>query len=530
VKVKTEEEKSVYRLISTFQCLQLALQQAVAYIRSVLQLYPKPIQKYLEIFENEDRKLLGYMNGNDLSRGEKTTLITWKVTMEKIEREEFGKLSIRLMNILACLDPDDIPISMFYKMTTTPGTSTTHEEQPTEDEVHGHLKESWLNRILKWRFRAKPIVTVNGIQQEKPAVAEVHGAIVLLKTYSMISAKEGSGGISIHRLVQRVVRLNMEKNSEAVLIEGMTLLEKYLRYGTLNTPLVKSLLSHSEVIWRHAMKYPGLIKKWGLFPDKVCKKLDFYGKYNVMLQLARDSILALDSILGERHESTMRITLSEAVALFRLNNYDEALKICVRLRFVSKGEEHSLTLVTSSLMALSLGRLGKFEEELEMQEEILRIRLKLNGPEHKNTLSTLHNKAFALFSLGKHEESLELFQNVYDIRRRVLGENDASTLNTRYFIALALQEKGKLDEALHIFESVYESRKCILGEDHPDTLDTLLDKGITLGMLNQIDDSFKAFQEFDEVAKRVLDKDHLLTWERKKRLQIWCDAKTFMKE
>jgi hypothetical protein len=42
---KTEEEESVDRLISTLQCLPLALQQAVAYIRSVLQLYPNILFK-----------------------------------------------------------------------------------------------------------------------------------------------------------------------------------------------------------------------------------------------------------------------------------------------------------------------------------------------------------------------------------------------------------------------------------------------------------------------------------------------------
>jgi tetratricopeptide (TPR) repeat protein len=457
------------------------------------------------------------MNVNDLSRGEKTTLITWKVTMEKIEREEFGKLSIRLMNIFACLDPDDIPIEIFYQMTTTPGTSTTHQEQ--EDEVHGHLKQSWLNRILKWLFRAKPIVTVNGIQHEKPAVAEVHGAIVLLKTYSMISAEEGSGVISIHRLVQRVVRLNMEKNLEAVLTEGMTLLEKYVDYETPNTPCVKSLLSHSEVIWRQAMKYPELVKNWGLFLDKVCEKLDFYGKYIVLLQLARDSKIAIEPILGENHLYSLMIMLREAIALYQLNNYDEALKICMKLRLVSKdvmGDGNNTSLNISNLMALSLGRLGKFEEELEMHEEILRIRLNLNGPEHEETLMTLHNKAITLKYLGKHEESLKLFQNVYDAKRRVLGKNDADTLNTRYSIAIALHENGKLEEALHIFESVYESRKCILGEDHPYTMETLLEKASTLGMLNQIGDSLKAFQEFDEVANRVLDKNDPLILRKEK--------------
>ena len=106
----TDEGKKL--LASTLQCLPLALQQAVAYIRAELSENPNPIRRYLELFESVRLKELLHYNHDELDTNEKTTLLTWSVTMNKIQNERVGSLAIRIMNLLSYFEPESIPIKM----------------------------------------------------------------------------------------------------------------------------------------------------------------------------------------------------------------------------------------------------------------------------------------------------------------------------------------------------------------------------------------------------------------------------------
>ncbi len=118
-------DKDIEKLITELQCLPLALQQAAAYIEAVLGELPHPILAYLKLFQTakEAKELLSFKEG--LKENEKTTLITWTVTMEKIETFEFGELAIRIMNLASFFEPDNIPIKIFSSWPTyKPGPIT----------------------------------------------------------------------------------------------------------------------------------------------------------------------------------------------------------------------------------------------------------------------------------------------------------------------------------------------------------------------------------------------------------------------
>ena len=420
----TDEGKKV--LAETLQCLPLALQQAVAYIRAELSEYKDPIREYLKLFESVP-KLLDYSNEDEMDNI-KTVFITWTMTMNKIQQdEEFGHFAIKIMNLISFFEPDSIPTEIFIK---------------------------------------------NAIDNTDQIQRKCNGAVGILKKYSMVNGEIGI--INIHRLVQRVIRINIQP--EPVLLQGIELLFEYMHPDRNNDELLKSLLSHAESLWRHGMKYQGCVRQFSYFPSYMCDKLNYYGRYNAMFTLARDSKVVIQNQLGETNENTIRIKYSEANALFLLKNYPDSLIILNCTYPVSKsllGSNHPFTLDISNLKALNLTEEGKYSEALEMYNEQLGIKLKKNGLEDRNTLATLTNKGTALYKLERYGEALGILQNVYELRVKLFGEEDALTLRTRYWIAQVLFGMGKISEALGILESVLEARNRILGEDHPSTLMTL---------------------------------------------------------
>ena len=237
--------------------------------------------------------------------------------MNKIKDEEFGHFAIEIMNIISFFEPaDSIPTVIF---------------------------------------------TENNPENER----NYNGAVGILKKYSMVTGEPGK--INIPRLVQRVIRINI--NPETVLLQGIGLIIKYMRPRRKNDELTRSLLSHAESLYRHGMKYKTCGEQFSLFPHYTCQKLKYYGRYNAMLQLARDSQAVIQNQLGERNFISIRINYFEAEALHCFKNYAESGIILNRIYLEAKsflGGEHWLTLTVSNLIAVNLTRQGKHSEALEM--------------------------------------------------------------------------------------------------------------------------------------------------------------------
>jgi hypothetical protein len=198
------EMESMKDLVRVLGRLPLALQQAIAYIRTELKLH-HPILTYLNRFEVASKHLLEYMK-HCPSAVEKSTLVTWTVTMKRIKTKEFGELAIEIMDILSCFEPDNIPYAVFASL------------EAAGDE-----------RSLK--------------------------AITLLAEYSLINLDRTVKLIHVHRLVQHVVRITNKENERIgkTLSNSIDLLDKFMHKDFKDWPLIKCILPHAESVWRHVI-------------------------------------------------------------------------------------------------------------------------------------------------------------------------------------------------------------------------------------------------------------------------------------
>lgn len=203
------QDEEIKNLTEELQYFPLALKQAVAYINEknvVLSYRGKEkigVSDYLKKYEEEAEKLLDFESKYGGDRYTKTTFITWKITIDAIAQKECGFEALSILEIMAYLAPDKI-----------------------------HIEEIFSKLIAD--------------DEEK-----LWNAVKLLDRYSMIDLKEGVA--NIHRLVQKVTELNLQKEGreEEVLRKALELIN--------SGNIVKDSTIHVASVWGYASKHSGLI-------------------------------------------------------------------------------------------------------------------------------------------------------------------------------------------------------------------------------------------------------------------------------
>jgi hypothetical protein len=85
------------------------------------------------------------------------------------------------------------------------------------------------------------------------------------------------------------------------------------------------------------------------------------------------------------------------------------------------------------------------------------------GDEHAHTFMAMSNLALSLSKLGKHQDALNMQQDTMDGQKRIFGDEHPRTLMTCAWNAV---RSSSLRESF-TFGEVRGGRKKILGEQHP---------------------------------------------------------------
>ena len=168
------------------------------------------------------------------------------------------------------------------------------------------------------------------------------------------------------------------------------------------------------------------------------------------------------------------------------------------------GSDHPDTLTTRNNLAFAYHSAGRFDEAIELFEQVLAEQERVLGPDHPDTLATRNNLAGAYHSAGRFDEAIELYEQVLDDRVWVLGPDHPKTLTTRNNLAGAYRFAGRFGEAIELFERVLADRVRVLGPDHPDTLTTCNNLAGAYYSVGRFDDAI-------ELLGRVLGPEHPLT-------------------
>ncbi|WP_412753767.1 FxSxx-COOH system tetratricopeptide repeat protein [Krasilnikovia sp. M28-CT-15] len=384
---------------------------------------------------------------------------------------------------------------------------------------------------------------------DKPLARQRH--IGRISVYGLARIELGS--ITVHRLVQAIVRCQLEPSAAA---ELSTHLESAI--GAMNPgnprdsaswPAWSRLLPHLLAIEpgrssnpalrehaRDAIVYlisrgdnrsaqrfaKSLHAEWALRlgPDhrdtlraatELVWALRNLGDIGRLPALIDDTLTRQIKAFGRDDPDTLRTAADLAVVQSALGHYLRAREtdedVLERRRRVL-GEDHPDTLTAAGNLAAAVGNLGRYEEALELARDVLERRRRVLGEDHLSTLAAAANFALAVGKLGRYEKALELKRDVLERHRRVLGEDHPSTLTASGNHASAVGELGRYQEALELHRDVLERHRRVLGEDHPDTLAAAGNFAAAVGELGRHVEALELKRDVLDRYQRVLGEDH----------------------
>jgi hypothetical protein len=214
---------------------------------------------------------------------------------------------------------------------------------------------------------------------------------------------------------------------------------------------------------------------------------------------------ALDPALRDRIDLDYALTLGDQGELAQAIEVQQALLDRIVARDGEGGEE---SLKVRNNLAISLMRVGRFDEGRSQFESLLQQRRELLGAEHTDTVATMGNLAAARGMSGDPEGALELQREVYAINRRQLGEDHPATLGARSNLGSSLNGLGRDEEAYPHLAYVLEGRRRVLGAEHPMTLRAMLNLGSVLSRMDRQDEALALQKEAYDARRRVLGPEH----------------------
>ena len=407
--------------------LPLALDQAAAYMYHNKMSY----KDYLDLYDKYNLELLA---DNDDDPDKKTVATTWKISFEKIK----NPTSHQLLNLFAYLAPDNISKQWFVDA----------------------------NEVLPDELRE---VAANDLQYLK--------AITELTKYSLINLDE-KGTISIHRLVQQVIRESLKNEQNKWRNYCISILHE-LRYFDFSTAesrdLFRTLAPHVEVVTKDinddnatrevANLYYFL--GWGF---------DDLADYNKALEYYEKALAIYEEILGKEHPLTALAYNNIAAIYDKQGNYGKALEYCEKALAIREkvlGTEHPDTATTYDNIAAVYGKQDDYGKALEYCEKALAIREKVLGTEHPDTATTYNNIGIVYEYKYDYEHALEYYGKALSIREKFLGTEHPYTATTYNNIASVYRAQGDYEYALEYFVKSLTIRVKVLGVEHPYTKETL---------------------------------------------------------
>ncbi|MER5399414.1 tetratricopeptide repeat protein [Streptomyces sp. NPDC002599] len=418
----TEGQRGAARqLAEHLGCLPLALEQAGAYVyRTGIDL--DTYRQSLGLVLDEDR---------DVIDPERTIARIWDHTLAAIPRRD--PLAVTLLRTMAWLAPDDIPRSLLAPLA--------------------------------------------------PSQIALSNALGELHAYNMIAFTDDHQGVSVHRLVQTVLRTHTpspsEPNSYAL---GRSEAEQAV-HQALPTPPA-GLRSESTALWERLLPH-ALALAESTPPDtptsadtanayhQVAQYLDRQGRDAHSISLRTAVLAQREQVLGHVHPDTLSSRNNLACAYRAAGNLKRAIPLLedtLVQREQVLGDTHPDTLNSRNNLACAYESVGNLERAIPLYEATLDQCEQVLGPIHPDTLSSRNNLACAYRAAGNLKRAVPLLEDTLVQREQVLGDTHPDTLASRNNLACAYRAAGDLERAIPLYETTLVQREQVLGDTHPDTL------------------------------------------------------------
>ena len=442
-------------------CLPLALEQAGSYIKTRHQ----SINEYRVLFRAHHEALLKRerpLNYPD------TVATTWEISFQQAERET--KSAADLLAICAYMAPDNIPRRLF-------------------SDVHSSLAEG------------RPLLADD---------VEFGDAVAALQNYSLIAATEDV--ISIHRLVQMIVRDRLSKDDERKWAEvALQLLNDAFSFDEKDRatwPSCAAFMPHILETKEHTEKLGIASEIVAALLTKAASCLLVHADYNTARLFYERSLTIRKDIHGDKHPDVATSLDNLGHVYDSLGEYRQAkhwYEQALTIRKDIHGDKHPDVATSLNGLGLTLWHLGQYPEAQEHLEKALATYEAVYGP---YVATALNNLGLVFDSLKELEKARACHEQALALRRRIFGNKHQAvgmSLNNLGAVLIKLgdlkQAKEKLEEALTIYETAY-------GDKHPNVAIILNQLGGVFMRLHDYPQAKEKLEESVRISRIVFGDKH----------------------
>ncbi|MET9412441.1 tetratricopeptide repeat protein [Streptomyces sp. NPDC002935] len=422
--VPTGEQRDAARLLSAdLGCLPLALEQAGAYAYRTGTDLDTYRQSLGLVLDEED----------DVDDPERTIARIWDYTLTAISARK--PLAVTLLQTMAWLAPDDIPRTLFAPLVPD------------------------------------PIALGN-------ALGELHA-------YNMIAFTDDRQGVTVHRLVQTVLRNRNPLHSEnetRFSAPGRSEAGQAIRQALPAPP--DNAQPEPTALWERLLPHVVALMEYTPLQHPVTAETveTYYQAAQYLYRQGRDAhtitlrthILALsEHALGDAHPDTLTHRHNLANAYQASGNLGRAIPLyeaTLAQREQVLGDTHPHTLASRNNLASAYEAAGDLGGAIPLYEATLAQREQVLGDTHADTLASRNNLAGAYRSAGDLGRAIPLLQATLAQSEQVHGDTHPHTLTSRNNLASAYRVAGDLGRAIPLLEATLAQREQVQGETHPHTL------------------------------------------------------------
>ncbi|HVU69364.1 MAG TPA: helix-turn-helix transcriptional regulator [Ktedonobacteraceae bacterium] len=448
--------------------LPLALDQAAAYIEET----NCGLNGYAERYQKRRIALLSRRGGLRPDHPE-AIAATWSLSFEKVEQAH--PAAAELLRLCAFLHPDEIAEEMLIA-----GTS----------ELTPRL------RLLA----TDPF--------------ELDAAIEALTTFSLLQRDPERQTLTLHRLVQTVLREQMDEETRrswaaravqlverafpAVSFTSWEICQRYLPHALTCVEFIEQLhLIHPAAL--------SLLNKAGSYLRERAQYLEAERLLTNALMLSETTLPADDPLLAEslnnlgllahdqgkylRSEALLQRALTiykqalgpEHIAVAQcLSNQAENYRVQVKpdqmealarealaIREKALGSEHpDVAKSLNQLAALYHGQ-SKYSLAEPLYQRALEIRQRALGADHIDVAESLNNLAYLYNALGKYARAEPLYQQALSFCEKHLGAHHMYTAGSLANLAEVYRARGEYTQAEQLHRQALHIREQTLGSNHP---------------------------------------------------------------
>jgi tetratricopeptide (TPR) repeat protein len=449
---------------ATMGGLPLALDQAGAYIEETR----CGLRGYLECYNTHRNKLLK-LRGSFATDYSDSVATTWNISFERVQQNNLA--AAELLRFYAFLYPDGIPEEII--------------NQETPD----------LSPVLQ---------TIGGDP------FEMNAAIRELLKYSLIYRNFDNRTLTIHPLVQVVLKDGMNENMQRQWAQRVVRAVNRVFPDEIDVstwPQCQRYMPHVQVCAELIDHYKLLLPEAVRLFNQAASYLSTHGLYDQAELFCQLAVNICEHVLEAEHPDVAASLNNLAAVYHRKGKYKQAEPLYQRAMNIRKktlGEKSPETVETINNLGALYNDMGKYEEAASVHQKALAIREQLLEPEHLDVAFSLNNLAFSYSNQGKYRQAEPLYRRALAIREKKLGSEHPNTAQTLSNLAVLYKRLERYREAEPLYLRSLEIKEHLLGDEHPDVATSHHNLGVFYYEQNKLVEAERHFQAALAICEKAL--------------------------